>query len=415
MPDDSFNLNVKQILVENGWMTPEGLPELTESIDINADSILTKYSGEPLPFNPLHVGDLLLSIGDHLSNCRSIRSEAHALANTAISLIHNQGLAEDLRINEQLIDRISREYFSATVGNSQSTSSKEGVVEPTIEASDARNDFNKQINELRENVTKSISRYNKEIRTRVNTDGSGGNYVQKYAALASEFNVELIECYRRARCVVDGLKKVYKEVKFPVPTLSRTGYLDQLIIWYKNVLYTFDRKASKIENFSWHLSGFNNEILGPDKPTLYKNEQEFSTHRDARNFRFTIKKTVHLAGIPYDHFALRAVDIRILQGSTSPLNTTGKEAAAFFAGTLKIPEQETSENRRIPIPQIVFDKIEAIGHGIPAAKYGRNIVRNADPFGDWELDLSHTTLGQKPYSKNFPNMLLTLHFAGWND
>lgn len=365
---------------------------ITEPIDVGADELLEAYKNAWFSYPPLDVEYLIQTLNDHLSNCLDIRQKAQDLEVKAFAEANDQLLQRRLLESIEKQITLFAENEPKFLGNSIETvferdSGKFIGSENTYWLSM----LEQQKNQLKIKLNDVDNRL-----SRLNENGGGSNYVERFDFLKKLFEKDLIEAYSRCRAAALGLKSVY-DLDMPVPIISNIGFLDELVLWAREATYALEKKFFNIRETTVAFSLHDTTTGAPATAAPVNNTpriftfDSFKAVREGQNPTYSFK-------IPEDYFARLDLDLNNPRLKGLDINIVGKDdkvAQKYWRIVVQPPI------RKIDIATGVQPYSYQAKLYLPMATYVANIadiqnvpnrieVNNVSPIGEWTIRIEPT-------------------------
>nr|WP_314368788.1 hypothetical protein [uncultured Acinetobacter sp.] len=381
---------------------------VADPIDKGARELLLQFSNSWLEYPALEVEYLLRTLGEHITNCLTIKEKAQELEVRTISETSSALLQKDIIDFAMKLVESAATNQQKFMGNASEISIKENPDSTfKIQGTTSANDYWVTYKESAMGQLLSQAKFIDSKIDQMKQSGSGLNYPERFNALKNQFNIELKEAYLRAISACAGLQAVYG-IDYPLPEISDIGYLDALALWTRGATYKLEK-----ELFNWNETTILLALNSGDQVDLPKimTTAEFNAAR--ANGTFIIKITpdmLNRLGVDIKNTRLRGVDLIAFVGDGSSL------ANNYWRARIDLPEQTVTTKSGAPwtkrptviLPQVTYPSVNKSLQNI----YQREIY-NSSPYGEWTIRIEPRDFvrGAQNADASFTNLILKLSMS----
>jgi hypothetical protein len=377
------------------------IPDILQPIDVGALELLRPYTLAPLQHSPMEVEYLANTLDDHIANCLSLREKAQQL----------EVLAAAQRL-EVLLEGKTIEFMTRLADLNKLNDGKivGSMFQPKLEQNSISSSGGDPYYAERRSIEDiHITARRAALDARLvlmQRAGSGNHNVERFEFIKAAFQREFIEAYRRAKAVEAGIKAVYGIDNKPLPEVSDVGYLSKLALWSKDVFYELERRVmnTTFTTFAVALR------KGTDASSLLglMSDAEFNTGRAAGVFKFQIDASYFEASTAKLHRPrLRGLEAYIW-ADPRPLD--------YMRIKVELPDQTVKIGSNIVWAargRSVFLPLSTYPQGPEFQFQTRREVHNANPIGEWEIQIDKRTLTDRETAKDdvLRNIFLVMRIA----
>jgi len=382
---------------------PPDIPQILQPIDTGAVALLTPYKLAPLIYSPMEVEYLVNALDEHITNLINLREKAQQLEVLAV--------AERLDV---LLDQKATDFMQAMADFSQKNDKRTvgTMVDPVISPTSITSASSQAVNQYWTD-RRTIQQTNIKARQDVNDarafymtqPGSGNNHVQRFNFLKQLFDRELIEAYRRAQSVAVGLKAIYGIDK-PLPELVDIGYLSQLALWEKDIYYTMELRV--MQTIQTTLAVGLRKNADPNALPGFIADADFVAGRQAGTLKFNL---------PTSFFYSTTAKLKNprLKGLEAYLwAEANPKVLDYIRVSVTLPDQSIRDGGNkiwSNLPTVILP-LATFPQGPEFNILSRREVRNANPLGDWIIQIDKRTLTDKENAESvLHNLFLVMRIS----
>jgi hypothetical protein len=367
-------------------------PSLALAIDEGVKDKLLSSRGDhgPTP-NPLYVENLLQDCINRISNCLTLREKAQDVEERAVSAALLYNLQKKTIETQTGIAQAFDAINSKMAQNATLATLDQGKV--NFEAPAQAWETTKL---LRTALEGALTSKNETVKLKSSIKGNASNYVERFKFLKTLFDLNLVECYKRALVVEDALKKIYG-ITATLPDIVEFGYLNSLATWAQTTSDALDRELDNRHVGSIGLTlASNDETVNLIQQLLTR--AAFTGMVPQQKFAF------NLGSVPFDTAGMKDVLLRTVKVQIEGVDVLRTRA---WPVVIKTPARDASgraEQFSVVASTSLTDSADSEG--------SVKGVHNIDPRGDWELKLApHALTGENTEVSQVKNIYLLLNVS----
>lgn len=380
--------------------------DLLSPIDTGAKTLLNDLTKAQLRYSPLDVEYLLDALETQLTKCLDLREKAQELEKLAVSarleLKLERSIAQALSAMSE-IDKVSARFVAGTMFAPKI----EGSVTVVSAVDDRASTYWNKKSEIEQTNIKAHLDAASAREQFLTQPGSGGNHLDRFRFLKQIFDIELADAYLKARSIAVGAKLIYGIDK-AVPEVTDIGFLSALAVWYRALAADIEKQLVRRTTTTIAVGLRKHATDTLAVPGLIA-DGDFLAQRATYEFKFSIPSSF------FDAATLKLKRARL----------RGIEAFAWIDGSVK-PTDYLRIKVVLPDQSVKVDGETIWAHApkvsLPIVSYpvGDNItvehrreVHNADPVGDWRIEIDKRTLTDKDSNKDevIKNLFLVMRVA----
>lgn len=379
------------------------IPEILQPIDTGASALLTPYLNAGLTLSPFEVEYLVNSFDDHIKNCLDLREKAQQL----------EVLAVTQRL-ELLMEQKSIEFLTrlADFSKEQDRHLSGSMFDPEIQGSSIKSgssatkyfDDRRNVEEITLSARRDVA--NAKL-SHLRQPGSGSNHIERFEYIKAAFEKEITEAYRRAHSIYHGMRVIYGYDK-PLPPISDTGYLSKLALWGTDVFYELERRLMKTSTTTLAVS-LRQSASADAFPGLLS-DASYQAQRNAGTFKFSIPATF------FDSSTAKLLKPRLRGLDVYAWNEVATKTLDYGRARITLPDQPMKSANGDTVwthRATVIDAVVTYPTGGDFNVTPRREVHNANPIGEWEIQIDKRTLTDKETNKDdfYKNVVLVMRLS----
>jgi hypothetical protein len=407
--------------------------------DFDLDALIQEklqpFSEDDIKYCPFLYDTLLSEISRSLDDCLAYRRELFDLSTKALSraldyelFISSTDLDRDLAILNTYADQAKDEsdFYQRSSERFEANEDKirdDNLIAGLNEISKGHSNVKKLESERELRKVEIIKQkvaaneaYQQRLQTLHAADGSSINYLQRMERIVPLFLDDLLSVYQKMKSVLAGVSFIYGEGSDPLPDFSDSGYLDELVLWYRRflrrledlerdetwIIQTFSLRKSYENDAKWQeafkLGSFTFNYRFPDlnhDPKVIEDPHVIrpTPDVDAMLHDGKQRKTVRVASVNVALFKSKTspgydafFDLLLPVTVFSPPQLT-KSGDAFWP-TSVVSEHFPHTRVKDVFSTRGFPSTTAKGAGGLRNGFGAIPLRNITPYGSWSVKVA---------------------------